>query len=34
MEVYRFDGPHDESSGKGWTPLRYAVLHSGGFATL
>ena len=34
MELYRFTGAHDETSGKGWTPLRYAVLHSDGFTTV
>ena len=30
LKLYRFKGIHDESSGKGWTPLRYAVIHGMG----
>ena len=30
IEMYKFKGPKDSSSGPGWTPLRYACLHDGG----
>lgn len=32
MSMYRFSGVHDESSGVGWTPLRYAAQHGCGGA--